>query len=222
MPLLLRERIYQDLKGNIISGLLPTGEVLSVDGLAAKYQASQTPVREALRLLQHEQFVEIIPRIGCYVSYLSLQDVGALFEFRLIVEGAAARLAAQRIKAEETAALEQLNRGYRSGDVDSYWEYLRRNREFHYRIACATGNRWLARAVGSLLDQMQRLMFLRLDLGDAAEEIVEEHRQLVAALRQRDSALAEQAMVNSIENARKAVIEAIMGGARLPLEPANH
>ncbi len=220
--MLLREQIYHDLKNDILSGVLGVGEVLSVDVLAEKYRVSKTPVQEALRLLQHEQLVEIIPRIGCRVSHLGLQDVGALFEFRLIVEGAAARLAADRITDEDLAALEQMNDGYRPGDIDSYWRYLRSNREFHYRIACATGNRWLARAVGGLLDQMQRLFFLRLDLRDAAEEMVEEHRQLVAALRARDGAAAERAMVNSIENARRAVMEAVMAGARLPPEPNRH
>lgn len=217
--MLLREKIYQDLKNDILSGVLPTGETLLVDRLAEKYQTSKMPVREALRLLQHELLVEIVPRIGCYVSHLSLQDVGALFEFRLVVESAAARLAAQRITEEELAHLEHMNSTYRPGDTDSYWEYLRSNREFHYRVALATGNRWLARSVGSLLDQMQRLFFLRLDVRDAAEEMVAEHRRLVAALRARDSALAEKAMVEAIENARQAVIGAIMGGARLPAVP---
>lgn len=216
---LLREKIYQDLKNDILSGTLPIGEVLSVDALAAKYQTSKMPVREALRLLQHEQLVEIIPRIGCHVSHFGLQDVGSLFEFRLIVESAAARLAATRISEQELAALEHMNSRYCPGDVDSYWEYLKSNREFHHRIALATGNRWLASAVGSLLDQMQRLFYLRLDLRDAADEMAEEHRQLVAALRARDAVAAERLAVSSIENARKAVMEAIMAGARLPPEP---
>lgn len=220
--MLLRERIHQQLKDDIISGALPTGEMLSVDVLSEKYGTSKTPVREALRLLQHEQLVEIVPRVGCYVSYLSLQDVGALFEFRLIVEGAAARLAAQHISEEEVAALEHMNSRYRSGDTESYWEYLKTNREFHYRIAQATGNRWLARTVGSLLDQMQRIMYLRLDLRDAADEMADEHGRLVAALQQRDGALAERAMIDSIETARKAVVEAIMGGARLPAAPDSN
>jgi DNA-binding GntR family transcriptional regulator len=218
--LLLREHIYQDLKNDILSGVLGIGEVLSIDALAEKYQASKTPVQDALRLLQHEQLVEITPRIGCRVSHLTLQDVGALFEFRLVVEGASARLAARSISEDDLVALERMNDGYRPGDIDSYWEYLRGNREFHYRIARATGNRWLARAVGGLLDQMQRLFFLRLDLRDAAEEMVEEHRQLVAALRARDGAAAEQIMLTSIENARRAVMEAVMAGARLPPEPS--
>ena len=68
---------------------------------------------------------------------------------------------------------------------------------------------------------MQRLLFLRLDLRDCADEMVEEHRQLVAALRKRDGALAKKAMTDSIENARKAVLEAIMQGARLPIQPSE-
>lgn len=91
------------------------------------------------------------------------------------------------------------------------WRQLsnRKNRVMHPQ---------LADVVGRLLDQMQRLIFLRLDLRDCTDEMVKEHRQLVVALRKRDGALAKEVMMKSIENARKAVLEAIMQGARLPIQ----
>ena len=192
-----------------------------MDHLAEKYQVSKTPIREALHALQHEGLVDIIPRVGYFVSQMTIKDVQDIFELRLIIESASAEMAARNITDEEVTYLENMHTSYVSGDIDSYWEYLEENREFHYRVALATRNKWLAEVVGRLLDQMQRLLFLRLDLRDCADEMVEEHRQLVAALRKRDGALAKKAMTDSIENARKAVLEAIMQGARLPIQPSE-
>ena len=219
MSELLREQIYQDLKEDILTGLYEVGKRLSVDELARKYKVSKTPVREALNALQREDLVQIIPRVGYFVSQMTVKDVKDIFELRLIVEAASAEMAASSITEEELAYLENMHSGYRSGDIDSYRQFLSENREFHYRVALATRNRWLAEVVGRLLDQMQRLLLLRLDLRDSADEMVEEHHRLVAALRARDGARAREAMAGAIDNARQAVLEAIIRGASCPVQP---
>ena len=221
MSELLREQVYQELKADILAGLYGVGERLSVDELARKHKVSKTPVKEALNALQREDLVHIIPRVGYFVSQLTVKDIQDIFELRLIVEAASAEMAAETITEEELLHLENMHGGYVSGDHDSYRQYLQENREFHWRVARATRNRWLAEVVGRLLDQMQRLLLLRLDLRNSADEMVREHRQLVAALRSRDGALAQKCMVDAIGNARQAVLEAIMYGARCPIQPSG-
>ena len=221
MSKLLREQIYQKLKQDILTGTHSPGKQLLVNDLAEGYQVSATPVREALNALQREGLIEIIPRVGYFVSQMTIKDAQDIFELRLIIESASAEMAARNITDEEITYLENMHSSYMSGDIDSYWQYLEENREFHYRVALATRNKWLAEVVGGLLDQMQRILFLRLDLRDSTDEMVEEHRQLVAALKKRNGALAKRAMTDSIENARKAVLEAIMRGARLPIQPSE-
>ena len=221
MSELLREQVYQELKADILAGLYGVGERLSVDELARKHKVSKTPVKEALNALQREDLVHIIPRVGYFVSQLTVKDIQDIFELRLIVEAASAEMAAETITEEELLHLENMHGGYVSGDHDSYRQYLQENREFHWRVARATRNRWLAEVVGRLLDQMQRLLLLRLDLRNSADEMVREHRQLVAALRSRDGALAKKCMVDAIGNARQAVLEAIMNGARCPIQPSS-
>lgn len=220
MSELLREQVYQELKTDILAGLYGVGERLSVDGLAKKHKVSKTPVKEALNALQREDLVDIIPRVGYFVSQLTVKDIQDIFELRLIVEAASAEMAARTITDEELHYLENMHSSYVSGESDSYWQYLQENREFHCRVALATRNIWLADVVGRLLDQMRRLLLLRLDLRDCADEMVGEHRQLVAALRRKDSALARRVMVGAIDSARQAVLEAIMSGARCPIQPS--
>jgi DNA-binding GntR family transcriptional regulator len=214
---LLRDRLYDSIKERILTGVYQAGERLMLDELAETFGVSKTPVKEALHALRDEGLLDIIPRTGYFVSHITVRDVQEIFQMRLILEGAAAELAAQHITEQELRGLEQMHIGYVPGDIESYWEYLRENHEFHRRVAVATRNRWLADAVARLLDQMQRLLLLRLDLTESADGMVEEHRQLVAALRKRDPMLARKTMVDAIENARKVVFAAITQRAALPL-----
>ena len=136
---------------------------------------------------------------------------------RLIIEGASAELAAQNITDEELNRLEQIQHDYVVGDTDSYRRYLEANREFHYGLACATRNQRLAKIVGNLLDQMQRLIFLGLDLDDYADNMVEHHPNVIAALKKRDGAEARRIMVEGIEKTRDAVLASIMRGSSVPI-----
>lgn len=221
MPELLKTHIHQKIKRDILTGAYDAGEQLSVNQLAERYEVSATPVREALNALEQEGLVDVIPRVGYFVSQMSLKDVQDIFQLRLIVEGAAAELAAQHITEEELLYLEQMQGHYIPGDIDSNWRYLEENREFHYRVALATRNKWLAEVVGKLLDQIQRFLFLGFDWGYHADEIMEEHPRLVVALRNRDSAAARKAMVEGLEESRKAVLEALMRTADLPIQSSR-
>jgi len=215
--MLVRERVYHRIKNDILSGVYRMGERLSLDDLARQYQVSKTPIKEALRTLQHEGLVEVIPRVGCFVSFMTIRDAQNLFQLRLILEGASAELAAKHITEQELLELEKIPCSWVTGDMDSYVQYLKDNREFHVRVALATRNQDLADLISSLLDRMQGLLLWELELRNRPEEFADEHRQLVVALRKRDAVLARQVMEEAIEKTREALLEAILSGARLPI-----
>lgn len=207
---LLRDQIYADLKDEILTSTHSGGERLVISELVEKYGVSATPIRQVLNLLQSEDLVDIIPGVGCFVSRLSVKDVKDIFELRLIIEAASAELAASRITDDQLAELEAFHVGYDPDDVDSYTRFLAENRDFHTSVARATGNKWLTEAVGRLLDQMNRASMLRLLRTGPDYDMVEEHRELVRALRARDGDEARDAMVRAIENARQAVLQHVM------------
>lgn len=209
--MLLRKQVYSKIKEDILAGVYRMGEKLPVDALAKKYQVSKTPLREALTLLQHEGLVEAIPRAGYFVSYTTLKDIQNLFGLRLILETAAAELAAQNITEEQLDALERILCTYTPGDMDSYSQYVQNNREFHYRVALASGNEKLAEAVVNVLDQMQGVLLLEAHLYDRAKQFDQEHKQLIQALRKHDPELAKQVVTEAIENTRRAMLAAILG-----------
>lgn len=206
----LKEHVYSSLKNDIVSGVLGVGEKLLESQLAERYKVSKTPVREALSILEREGLVEVIPRVGYFTSRITVKDIQDVFELRFIVEGASAELAASKISGEEIDVLESLHDPYLPGDNESYRQFLEENTQFHYRVALASGNDRLAESVKVLLEQMQRLLVLRLELRDGADEMLAEHERMIAAFRARDAVTARREMESSIVNAREAVLQSIL------------
>jgi DNA-binding GntR family transcriptional regulator len=101
MSELLRGKVYQKIKRDILSGVYQPGEQLSANQLADHYQVSATPVREALNALEQEDFIEVIPRVGFFVARITIKDIRDMFEYRIILEGASAEMAARSITEEE-------------------------------------------------------------------------------------------------------------------------
>ncbi len=204
-----KDRLYQELKRAIMAGEVLPGERLQPGALAARFGTSLTPVRDALHALAQEGLVEVIPRRGYFVAGVTVRDVLDIFQLRLILETAAAELAAPCIPQREIERLAALSSRYVAGDIESYKAYLNENREFHLSVARATGNRLLVEALARILEQMQRLLVLRLDLSNDADSMLAEHHLLLDAFRRRDPHAAREAMRVAIEHARDAVLESI-------------
>jgi DNA-binding GntR family transcriptional regulator len=103
----LRELVFESLREAIISRQLEPGERMMEIQLAEEMGVSRTPVREAIRKLELEGLVLMVPRKGAYVAGLSLKDVADVFEIRRALEGLASELAADRITDEELENLER-------------------------------------------------------------------------------------------------------------------
>ena len=214
----LTERVCEELRQNILSGVYRPGEKLDVSKLADQYSVSRTPLRDALNQLQREGFVEVVPRVGYFISRITIKDIEDIFQLRLILETTSAELAAGTISSEELNYLERLSRRYVAGNLESYKEFLAENRDFHYHVALATGNQRLAEVVDNLLTQMQRLLLQRLDLRENADEMLAEHHRLLEAFRARDEQTARLVMQEALQNARDAVMQSILSrGKDLPL-----
>jgi len=89
-----KQIIYKRIRADIITGRKKAGERLSIDSLKKKFGTSVTPVREALQMLSHEDFVTIKPQSGYYVTLVSLKELNDMLEMRQILELAAVERAA--------------------------------------------------------------------------------------------------------------------------------
>lgn len=206
-------RVYSQLKREILTCELPPGADLFEGQLAERLQVSKTPVRDALSMLVHEGFVTVQPRQGYRVSDITLSDVQEVFHMRLLLEPAAAELAAERATAEQLKKLQDLaEESYVFGDVPTYEDFVVKNREFHVLLAEASGNERLAAALRNLLEEMQRLFLFGLDLRDSAQEQIREHRELVDALLKGNHHMAREIATAQIETSRKRVMQALLTG----------
>jgi len=208
---LLTDRAYERIKHDIICCAIAPGTEVSEAQLCAHYKLGKAPVRMALTRLAHEGLVRAIPRRGYMVTAVTLKDIQDMFELRLMLEPAAARMAAGRVQAQRLRALDEACRaGYQSGDAKSISRFIDATKAFHVAIAQATGNLRLACAVEELLDEMTRLLHLGLGLRNRSQEMQHEQRALVKALLRGDGATAERLSREQIEATRNMVLSAIL------------
>lgn len=205
------DEAYAYLKRRILQCDLSPGEELREAALAESTGFGRTPIREALRRLVQEGFVEVRPRQGYRVSPITLASVHDVFELRLLLEPAAVEFAIRRAPQEAIIALHDLAHAhYVHGDHESYERFIVDNLDLHVRIAQSAGNQRLAHMLGNLLEEMQRLFFLSLDARDSSIEQMHEHHELYDAMLARDVETARRIVVDQIEQSRQRVIDALV------------
>ncbi len=206
----LPDRIYSALKHRILTCSLQPGQRLMEKDLSLELGVSRTPLREALNRLALEQLVFLTPYRGYAVTPVLLDDIRKLSELRLIVEAESAALAAQRATDEDLVALEKTaTLRYQPGDRATYEQYLRDNSAFHQALVRSTRNERLEFVVASVLDQIQRPLYLGLDAGLDAETATAEHYELVEAVRKRDASKARQVMADQIRRAEMRILAVV-------------
>jgi DNA-binding GntR family transcriptional regulator len=197
------ETVYDALKRDILSGTLPPGAILREEDLARRHQVSRTPVREALSRLETEGLAARHTGTGLLVSELGADEIIDLYVLREALEGLAARLAASRRTEIDLARLHMVHdlaqQAVRDGDVT---RASRVNAEFHFLIWRIAGNRPLLRAISGVHESVQRFPQNTLAYPGRLEESVNEHSQLLDAIRERDHERAEALAVEHVRKVR--------------------
>ena len=199
-------KIFRQLRRSIIMGHCRPGERLDVDDLAAGFETSVTPVRDALQMLSQEGLVMIRPRSGYFVASITLKQLRDMLDLRKLLELAAIERAALRITTEQINNLRLVHAGYTGDDDESYDRYTDENRRFHYLVALAAGNMELAEMIGHLHDRLARFMVLR--HAGKSQEIT--HARIIDALENHDIDLARQALLEDIDTSRDAILDGVL------------
>lgn len=206
----LREMVFETLREAIINGRLEPGERLMEIQLAEEMGVSRTPVREAIRKLELEGFVVMIPRKGAYVAGISLKDIADVFEVRAALEALAAGLAAERITEQELDELEryliEISELRESKDLNAIVE---KDAKFHDVIYRASRNERLVQIVTHLQEQIYRFRTASLAQPGRTRNALEEHKQLVEAISERNVELAQKLAHEHIENAENSMLNAL-------------
>ena len=206
----LREVIFDTLREAIITGELKPGERLMEVKLAEKMGVSRTPVREAIRMLELEGLVDMLPRKGAHVAELSVKDIMDVLEVRASMDSLAAKLAAERITDEEIKELKQIQVQFVSyADKDNLQGTIKKDVEFHELIYRASRNDRLLQIANNLREQVQRFRVIYLKDYSSPRNLIKEHEDICSAISERDLDLAQRYAQTHINNQEKVIIKAI-------------
>lgn len=187
----LSEAVYRSLCQAFRVGLYRPGDRLREEEVAQRLKVSRTPVREALGRLMARGLVEPAGGRGLIVRSLDTAEVLELYAMREILEGAAARLAAQHASQPEINALADLEAAFEARSHDPV-EMARLNRAFHETIFRAARNRYLDSALQELQDGIALLGITTFSIQGRPGTAAEEHRSLLEAIAARDPDQAER------------------------------
>ena len=218
----LREVVCETLRDAIRKGVLKPGERLMEIQLAEELGVSRTPVREAIRKLELEGYVIMMPRRGTYVANLSIRDVNEVFEIRTSLDSLASGLAAERITDDELERLQRLLvtiGGYvEANDMDKIVET---DMEFHDLLYQASRNTRLVGIIFNLREQLTRFRTTSMSFPGRLKATLEEHRRIVEAIAQGDVKEAQQAAEDHMEKSEQTLL-ASMEALKAKTEGQRH
>jgi DNA-binding GntR family transcriptional regulator len=204
---------YEEIRRRILDGDLASAAPLSEYQLADLLQLSRTPVREALKRLEHEGLVRSIPNRGASVAESSVQDIMEIYQVREQLEGLAARIAAETMPDADVEKLEdELRRAAILAAKKHVKETFESDVHLHKRIIESTRNGRLVSILATLDDQVRRIRAMSPRTPGRLEATLREHREIVGRIRDRDASGAEAAMRRHLraacENAIRLVLPA--------------
>ena len=203
----LRDVVFNTLRENILTGEMKPGERLMEIHLANRLGVSRTPIREAIRMLELEGLVTMVPRKGAEVAQISEKGLRDVLEVRQALDALAMELACERITEEEVRELRKACDAFiRMTRTQDAVRIAQADVELHDIIVRATGNDRLIQLVNNLSEQMYRYRFEYIKDTSQHERLVEEHRIIYQAIVDKDKETASRAAKIHIDNQKKAIM----------------
>jgi DNA-binding GntR family transcriptional regulator len=207
--------LYQQLLEEVLEGDLRPGEVLVETTLGKRFGVSRTPIREALRMLEQDGVLERVNR-GMRVRQTSSEEVLEIYGVRQILEAAAARDAASRRTDYDLATLDRIFAAMAAAMSATPQEMAAVNRSFHRAIWQASGNRTLTDLLERLAVHLRRYPATTYLRAGRWEDALEEHRQLLEAIREKNQDTAADVAERHMRAARDVRIDMIRSGIAEP------
>ncbi len=188
--------VQDRIREAILARELASGSRIDQVQLAEDLHVSLVPVREALKKLEAEGFVEIIPRRGAFVTQTSIKDMEELYYARQLLEGQVAFHAAEQLTDQDLETLAELLPDMTAAlEKQDILTFMERNRRFHFIIYEAGGNRYLTQMISSLWELAERYRYRYVFLRDQAPVIQAEHQAILEACRMRQKDQLRDAIV---------------------------
>ncbi|MBR2274643.1 MAG: GntR family transcriptional regulator [Lachnospiraceae bacterium] len=204
----LRDIVSNTLREGILTGELKPGERLMEIHLAKKLDVSRTPIREAIRILELEGLVTMVPRKGAEVARISEDDIRDVLEVRRSLDSLAARLACERITEEEKEALRTAEKEFEESTLTKDATTIARaDVKFHDQILSASKNKRLTQMVNNLADRIYRYRYEYIKDDTNHERLIKEHRAIQEYIFSGDAKKAMETVEAHIDNQEKGIIK---------------
>lgn len=211
----LRGRVFQSIREDILSGRYEQNTELKEAAIGAELGVSRTPVREALRQLELEGLVTIIPNRGAYVNMITAKDVQDIYVIRSMLEGLCARWATQSITEEQLDSMEEtlcLSEYHTS--KKNYEKLYELDSLFHEQLYEAGGSRILNHILSDFHDYVKMVRKVTISTSSRSVTSTEEHRAIFEAIKEKDpdkaEALAKEHVKHTIESIQAYGLERIL------------
>ncbi len=197
----LRGKVYDRIRQDILNGVYDEHEELKEATLGEKMGVSRTPVREALRQLELEGLVEIVPNKGARVTGITKKDIDDIYQIRYLLEGLSARWATEHVteeqldKMEETLYLTEFH-----AEKGNYEQVYELDSQFHELMYEASGSKLLNHILSDFHMYVTRVRRTSLASKNRSKNSTEEHRAILAAIRERDADKAEECAHNHVRS----------------------
>ena len=204
----LRGRVFQQIRENILSGKYKDGMELREIVLGEELGVSRTPVREALRQLELEGLVKIVPNKGAYVTSINAKDIKEIYKIRSMLEGLCARWATRYITDQQIDELEEviyLSEFYLRKKYDGKAaQVTEMDGKFHLILYQAANSRMLGHILRDFHKYVQVARTLSVQSEDRARKSIEEHKAILEAIKAKNEdeaeRLANEHIMNVIKN----------------------
>ena len=211
----LRGRVFQSIREDILSGRYEQNTELKEAAIGAELGVSRTPVREALRQLELEGLVTIIPNRGAYVNMITAKDVQDIYVIRSMLEGLCPRWATQSITDEQLDSMEEtlcLSEYHTS--KKNYEKLYELDSLFHEQLYEAGGSRILNHILSDFHDYVKMVRKATISTSSRSVTSTEEHRAIFEAIKEKDpdkaEALAKEHVKHTIESIQAYGLEKIL------------
>ena len=211
----LRGKVFAIIEQDILNGVYKPGESLTESKLSVQLGVSRTPVREALTQLDFEGLVRFVPNKSAVVTGISEQDIRDIYTIRILIEGLAARWAAEHITDSE---LQELREAF---ELEEFYtakkdlaNLIKLDSQFHKVIFKASKSRPLMHILSTFHHYVQQARGHSLEIPGRAQKALAEHKAILQAISERNGAKAEQLTVRHIQQASANLLRNLPTAAR--------
>ena len=211
----LRGQVFDNLRSDILNGKYKRGEELVESSIGKELGISRTPVREAIRQLELEGLVQLVPNKGAFVTGISEKDVRDIYLIRARLEGLAARMAAKNITPELLDAMEEtVVLSEYHAKIEHYEQVCEMDSKFHKLLYKASGSRILEHTLTDFHQYVQRVRMASIMKKRRMEKSNDEHDAILTAIREHDEEKAElvatRHISNTVENLKNYDLDSVL------------